>query len=264
MVPYVEIFGRTFGSYSLMAVFGGVIAGSVAVWLTGRFGRDSNITLVALLFSVFGIFFGGALLYGVVNLDLLFKNMDKINSLEMFANLMGAVFGGSIFYGGLFGGIAVVVIYFKRKKVSIRTYSDFIAPAVPLFHGFGRIGCFLGGCCYGIESDFGFTYTHSLVESANHVSRFPVQLLEAALLFLLFGFLMVLLFKKRFGGRLFLLYLMIYAILRFFLEFLRGDVYRGIWHGLSTSQWISLFLFPIACILLVHQARKQSVTDSRN
>ena len=103
-------------------------------------------------------------------------------------------FGGQVFYGGLLGGIAGAVVYAKCARLEgFPDYADTVAPAIPLFHFFGRIGCFLGGCCYGIESDFGFVFTNAVVQSANGVRRFPVQLFESGFNLLLFIFLILLL-----------------------------------------------------------------------
>ena len=129
---------------------------------------------------------------------------------------MATIFGGSVFYGGLLGGMAAGAIYCKKKKFNISEYSDIIAPGVPLFHFFGRIGCFFGGCCYGIESSFGYTvHGNELLSSVNDVQRFPVQLLEATLNLILFIVLARLLSKgalkgQQFGYRSFLFRLSIY------------------------------------------------------
>ena len=123
---------------------------------------------------------------------------------------------------------------------------------IPYVHAFGRIGCFCAGCCYGIE------YTGPL-SVAGH---FPVQLLEALLLFA-FAFVILGLVCKRSrnefgmtGISLFLYYILYYSILRFFLEFLRGDEARGrvsfeTGISLSISQIISLILFTAGIILIV-------------
>ena len=120
-----------------------------------------------------------------------------------------------------------------------------------MFHAFGRIGCFLGGCCYGIECDFGFVYENALVESANGVRRFPVQLVESGFEFLLFALILFMFIKGIQKHRLFLWYLFIYSIGRFILEIFRGDEYRGFVGFLSTSQFISVFIFAVSLILLI-------------
>jgi len=136
-----------------------------------------------------------------------------------------------------------------------------MALSVPLFHGFARIGCFLGGCCYGIESELGFSARgNTLVEAVNGVKRFPVQLFEAFFCFLIFTMLLIMFLYKKFKGGLFFVYLSIYAFVRFFDEFLRGDDIRGFVFGLSTSQFISIFveIFAIVGIFIIKYNKDRS------
>jgi phosphatidylglycerol:prolipoprotein diacylglycerol transferase len=153
--------------------------------------------------------------------------------------------------------MAAGAIYCRKKKFNISEYSDIIAPGVPLFHFFGRIGCFFGGCCYGIESSFGYTvHGNELLSSVNDVQRFPVQLLEATLNLILFIVLARLLSKGALKGKLFSIYLLCYSVIRFFDEFLRGDTYRGFLFGLSTSQIISIILFVCSLVYLIVKFKK--------
>jgi phosphatidylglycerol:prolipoprotein diacylglycerol transferase len=151
----------------------------------------------------------------------------------------------------MFFALLFVYIYTKRQKMDTLLQFDILAVCIPLFHFFGRIGCFLGGCCYGIESEFGFTFTQSPIEFANGVNRFPVQLLEAAVLLIIFLVLLQLFNREIQSGNLILLYFLFYGTARFFIEFLRDDFYRGIWGIFSTSQWISVALVTIAVFLLI-------------
>ena len=136
-----------------------------------------------------GLFLGAHILYGITQFPLLVEVLshfgDYIKSFSDFTDWFGVIFGGMVFYGGLIGGLLTGICFTKRLNISRGDYLDLFAAATPLFHAFGRIGCFLGGCCFGIESHFGFTYTWSLSEAANGVSRFPVQLLESLLNFIL-------------------------------------------------------------------------------
>ena len=153
----------------------------------------------------------------------------------------------------MLGGIFAGALYVRKKGFALPEWADLLAPAIPLFHFFGRIGCFLGGCCYGVPCSFGFTYTHNLIEQANGVSRFPIQLVEAAFNLALFVLLWTLQKKGKFQGKRLVLYLLCYSVGRFVFEFGRGDTYRGIWFGLSTSQYISVGLFLVAVVFLLYQ-----------
>jgi phosphatidylglycerol:prolipoprotein diacylglycerol transferase len=251
MFPYFVLFGKTIGMYQVMAL-GGIFAGGVfACRAAKKNGLDDNDMIIFLLVAGIGVLIGGHILYGITNyriaLDTL-GNIRKIDSFQTFYDRAVLIFGGSVFYGGLIGGLGAGYIYAKRKNLDLPVYADSAAPAIPLLHFFGRIGCFLGGCCYGIEGAFGFTFHRSFVETANGVTRFPVQLLEAAFNLGLFLLLVRLGRSGRFKGRLVFLYLLLYSTGRFFIEFLRGDAYRGFWGPLSTSQIISIALFVFAAV----------------
>ena len=129
------------------------------------------------------------------------------------------------------------------KNEKYRKYIDIVSLNIPLFHFFGRIGCFLGGCCFGIPCKIGCTYTMGPIEQANGIARFPAQLLEALFNLCLFFLLNYLYKKRKMENALLYVYLIIYAAGRFFIEFLRGDEYRGFLFGLSTSQIISILIF---------------------
>lgn len=122
---------------------------------------------------------------------------------------MATIWGGSVFYGGLLGGILAGAVYLRRKGRPLDLWASLTAPAIPLFHVFGRVGCFLGGCCYGLPSAWGFVYRYSPVAEANGVSRFPVQLVEAAWNLVLF--LLLARLQRRGRDRLLPLYLALYA-----------------------------------------------------
>ncbi|MDD2362083.1 MAG: prolipoprotein diacylglyceryl transferase [Oscillospiraceae bacterium] len=256
MNPIITVFGRDIATYSLAAIAGILISGTFVCVNAKKRGFDQVKVTVALLVSAIGILMGGHILYGITNInkiDFLMRNLNKITSLKLFLACIYEIFGGSVFYGGLFGGLLFGSIYLKKANMNSPVLYDIIACSIPLMHAFGRIGCFLGGCCYGIESKFGFTYHNSLIESANHIRRFPVQLLEALLNLILF--LMLYIFMKRgfFKGKMIYIYLIIYPIIRFLLEFLRGDRIRGFILSLSTSQIISVGIILIVSLSLIKQ-----------
>lgn len=253
MFPAFDLFGKTIGTYTLAALVGAFAAGLFVCRSAKKRGQDVDELLVFLLVAALGALVGSHVLFGLTNLPLLTRfitHLNQVGSVRDFFQGLLAVFGGAVFYGGLLGGMAAALLYARKKKIDLLSYADLMAPAVPLMHVFGRIGCFLGGCCYGVECKLGFTYTNSLVSAANGVSRFPVQLAEAACNLLLFFLLAKLLERGAFERRLFFVYLFLYSTIRFLLEFLRGDEIRGFVLGLSTSQFISVLLFVVsACSL---------------
>jgi len=263
MFPTITILGRTFGSYTLLATVGALIAGVYAMSMTKKRGGNDNHMLILLLLAAVGGVVGSHLLYGIVNFNAVrnaILSSDKAWSLSYFWTIIQVLMGGSVFYGGLLGGLAVGVLYIRKKRLPLGETSDVAAPAIPLFHTFGRIGCFLGGCCYGVESGVGVIVHHALVEEANNVRRFPVQLLEASCNLALFFLLHWMLKRGRLKGHLLSLYLGLYALLRFGLEFLRGDSYRGFLGIFSTSQLISmaiLLALAVRMVLLLQKRKKE-------
>ena len=148
---------------------------------------------------------------------------------------------GMAFYGGLIGaGLSMfTILRYGRKNTqySPAQWFDILIPAWIIFHIFGRIGCFLGGCCYGKYTDhvFGVAFPDQEAFGIVHngLKRYPTQLFEA------FGLCIILLYviKAKNKPR---SYLLSYAVLRFGLEFLRGDDRGASVLGLSVAQWISL------------------------
>mgnify|MGYP001386912772 CR=1 FL=1 len=179
--------------------------------------------------------------------------------------------GGLVFYGGFLGALITVVCWSLRQRWPLLTVGDMAAPGLALGHAFGRIGCFLNGCCFGYPAAgaLGVTYPgltrDGYINGPLHVQRllgevapdatvcvpvFPIQLVEAAGNLLLCGLLLGLDRRPALRGRLFPLYLLLYAILRFLVEFARGD-YLSRSAGLTSAQWLCLVLFLAAIVWLV-------------
>lgn len=152
---------------------------------------------------------------------------------------------GFVFYGSFLLAIPTMWWFFRKHKLPVYRMLDVMAITTCVVHIFGRLGCFMAGCCYGEPTSFGwgvsFTDPVCYAEPLN-TPLHPTQLLEALYIFLLMVVLFALKKRRRFYGQLFLTYLMLYAIGRFVLEFLRGDPGRGfvIEDYLSHSQMIAL------------------------
>jgi len=157
--------------------------------------------------------------------------------------------GGLVWYGGFMTAAAAGIFYARLRRWPLLFWCDFFAPILPLAHAIGRIGCFFNGCCFGRVTDFGGVYFPDDPEP-----RFPVQLYESVLLFALSGFLFYRLSKRPKEGEVFMGYLVGYSLIRFFLEFLRGDQMRV--HFLTLPQWMSLFLFAGGIFLLLAIKKK--------
>lgn len=244
-----DFLGKTVSMYSIIAIAGMLIAGFFICRAIKRRGYDDTDAVIVLCFATLGAFIGSHLLYALTNFRY-FHEYLNVNSFSEFAAISYKIFGGSVFYGGLFGGIAIGYLALRRVPIKKADFLDVMSFGAPLFHGIARIGCFFGGCCYGIESAIGFTaHGNDWVAEVNDVSRFPVQLLESLGCFIIAGVMTYLLSKKKLHGRLFFLYLICYGILRFSDEYLRGDAIRGFIGVFSTSQIISVITVVISLIL---------------
>ena len=256
MLPYIELFGKMIPMYGVCFVVGMGLA-VLTVWLLARRYKEiPQIDVVcSAVYAGIGAVVGAKLLFIIVNLG------DIISGALPF---LQAFQGGFVFYGGLIGGIIGLFLYVKIYKLNAFKFFEIYATVVPLGHAIGRVGCFLGGCCYGIEYDgpLSCTYHINIGNTPLGVPLFPVQLAEAFLLLCLFSVLLFLYIKKRDLGIQVLTYGFAYCLLRFSLEFLRGDKERGALLGISTSQFISLvFAFVLIAILLVRIKKKKQISE---
>lgn len=264
MLPNFFIGEKEISAYMIMAIIGYFAAGLYACWSFRRRGRSEDEMISFFLLMTIGVLIGGPFVYGITNFPLLVK-LIKLTftggffSISEFLGACSVVFGGSVFYGGLLGGMAAGAILIRRRKLSGKLYTDTLAPCIPLFHVFGRLGCFLSGCCFGVESPVGFVYHYSPIAMANGVRRFPVQLVEASVNLCIFLILHRLWQKEKAEGRLLRLYLLMYAPCRFVLEFFRGDTYRGFLFSLSTSQIISILILLGVLVYTIFEKKKQKM-----
>src|SRR5215471_7378503 len=168
---------------------------------------------------------------------------------------------GGVFYGGLILAVAVALLYIRKVGLPLWTTTDVFAPGIALGHVVGRFGCLFAGCCFGKPTTmpWGITFKDPFaaanVGTPLGVPLHPTQLYEAGAELLILG---VLLFSERkgrpFAGRTFWLYMLLYAISRFIIEFYRGDE-RGTVFVFSTSQFISILLAPLAIVMLAYLSR---------
>jgi phosphatidylglycerol:prolipoprotein diacylglycerol transferase len=185
------------------------------------------------------------------------------------AELFSLFRSGGVFYGGLILAVAVALLYIRRVGLPLWTTCDVFAPGIALGHVVGRFGCFFAGCCYGKPTNmpwaitFKDTFAAANVGTPLNVPLHPTQLYEAGAEFLILMLLLVTERKgKPFAGRTFWLYMLLYAVSRFVIEFYRGDE-RGAVGVLSTSQFISVILGPLAIFMLVYLARRAPAPDLR-
>ena len=253
MCPYIKLFEVSIPSYGLMIAFGVVFANFIAIFLL-RKQQDFNDFIILEAYCFLGAFLGAKLLYIFVS----FKNIDwsHMMSISYFNQFMQ---GGFVFYGGFIGGITATLIGGKVHGIEARQYIRNSIFLIPLIHAFGRIGCFMVGCCYGRPYEgFGAVVFPKESYAVPGIKLFPVQLVEAGLLMIIS--VAILLFQSVKGFYYTIeLYLLLYGIARFILEKYRYDEIRGVFFGLSTSQWISIILIIVAVssVLINHHKHLQ-------
>ena len=267
MFPTIDIFGHTIGTYTICAAIGILLCAVVGYLLIRKKdGVCIDDLIVTAVFIVVGMVLGGHVIFAITNtakIIALFQNMGKYSFIDFVQILFGSYLGGMVFYGGVLGGLLALHLVCKHSQFGHPDVMyDMYAVCIPLFHVFGRIGCFLGGCCYGVECKLGFTvHGNTLNPGINDVNRFPVQLVEAACNLIIFIVLLTLHRKKKFEHRLLVVYFFIYPIVRFILEFFRGDEIRGFLFGLSTSQIISIILLISALVITCIDLRKAKLQE---
>ena len=172
---------------------------------------------------------------------------------------------GFVFYGSLIFSLAVVYWFIRKHKLPLWAFLDYIAITTLIVHAFGRIGCFLAGCCHGLPHDgpFSVIYTdpHCAADPLN-TPLYPTQLYASAMLLSILAILLFVQKRQKFKGQLFLLYLMLYAFGRSIIEEFRGDEARGfVFDGfLSHSQLIASILFLIALFIYFTKFRSTTKT----
>ena len=167
---------------------------------------------------------------------------------------------GFVFYGSLLFAIPTILIFFRVHKLPTLAMLDIMAGTACVVHAFGRIGCFMAGCCYGIPHDgllsVTFTDPNCVAEPLN-TPLHPTQLYSSSMIFSILVIIFFVSRRKQFDGQLFMLYLMLYAIGRSILEVFRGDLERGflIDNILSISQFISIIVFLIALYFYIRLSK---------
>lgn len=241
MLPYISIGNKIIPTYGICMAVGILAAALIAVKRTKKANKDINSLIVIAAFAIGCGLFGAKLLYIITS-----YGIGRAFNEILAGNLNAITSGGQVFYGGLIAGAAGAFLGAAVAREKVFEYCGILVPCVPIGHLFGRIGCFMAGCCYGVPYDGVFSVTFPAAGVLHGV--FPIQLFEALINLGIFFYLIY--FAKRNTVKYGVLfsYLMLYAVSRFILEFFRGDLIRGFAVGLSTSQWISIVLFAVSLI----------------
>ena len=226
MYPYIHII---LPSYMVMALIGGFFAVCFIFSRIDKYEILFTDFIKMFLLCMIGGVVGSKVLFAITQIPWLIKHFSIENMILLIPQ------SGFVFYGGLFGVIFTLMFLTRNDADMRKKVFEISVPAMPLFHAFGRIGCFLAGCCYGKK------LSTPIVIGTIEFARIPVQIIESMAEFILFIVLFILSKKNR-DIDLLRIYLVIYAVIRFADEFLRGDKIRGIYGGVSTAQWISLII----------------------
>jgi phosphatidylglycerol:prolipoprotein diacylglycerol transferase len=236
------------------------VAFVLGIFLTARHARKSGLKFNDFVdmgfWVVIAAIVGGRLFYILFNLK---EYAQKPIAIVQIWH------GGLIFYGGLFAAVLTAIIFMKRRRIPVWLGGDLIAPQIALGYAITRVGCFLNGCCFGeatalpwgVEFPLGcgagryigeLSFAAFFSGQADAVIRLhPVQLYAAAANLVIFALLLVAWRRRAFDGQIFWGYLVLYAVYRFAIEFLRADN-PPLALGLTTAQIMSVTLF--ACSLV--------------
>jgi phosphatidylglycerol:prolipoprotein diacylglycerol transferase len=216
----------------------GFLAGiGFAVWQAKKEGISTDRIIDLSFYILFAAIIGSRLLFIIIN-----AGHYLANPLDIFKIWEG----GLVFYGGVLLALPTALWYVKKAGLDLWNTADIFAPSVAVGHAFGRLGCFAAGCCYGKISEalpWSIVFTNPECLAPLNIALHPVQLYESAGEFINFFILVALMRYKKFNGQLFMTYVLLYGILRFIVEFFRGDAARGfLVEPVSVSQGISILM----------------------
>lgn len=241
----------TIHGYGLMIGIGFLCCVLMGIYRAKKYDMDQNAAVDIALLGVFFGFIGAKVLYIIVEFDWFIRDPLAVLGSE-----------GFVVYGGIISGVAAAIIYCRRRRLVFLEYFDLLAPSISVAQGFGRIGCFLAGCCYGREtgSFLGVTFPEGSIAPAG-VSLLPTQLFSAAGNFVIMGFLIWFYRRRKHTGDVGAMYLLLYSVGRFIIEFFRADE-RGAVAFLSTSQFISIFIAAAAILMLFLDRRRDAAAPA--
>jgi formylglycine-generating enzyme required for sulfatase activity len=242
------------GSYGACLCLAIAVASALSLRAARRAGFDLGACIAALAFVTGGAFAGAVLLHATAQLA-------RTGSFDHALSHAGIAYFGAV----LGGGVALALCARPLRLDAVRLL-DLSVPALACAHAIGRLGCFLGGCCHGVEWHGPWAVTHALAFAgvSGAVPRHPVAMYEATFLILL-----AVAFARRGDrgagtGKPTTAYFALYAAFRVAIETLRGDVERGVFLGgsVSTSQVVGVLLLA-GCLVRLVLGTRRSVRSFR-
>lgn len=234
-------------TYGFLIAMGFLVAIQVVKNLSTKAGLDVEKILDLSFWCLAVGFVGARILFVITRWDIF--SHDLIGIFRIWE-------GGLVFFGGPIAALPFAVHYMRKHKIPLWRSMDAMVPGLVVAHAFGRLGCLAAGCCYGrpTGANWGIKLESELVDKALHgIYLHPTQIYESVSLFILFFGLLQVFKKKSFDGQVVFVYFMAYPIIRSIIEVFRGDQIRGfvIDGVLSTSQFISIFVFAISTFALI-------------
>lgn len=241
MIPYLHTPWGNISTFSIAVVIG-VLSMLIVlhILLANSNNRNSEETFIFPKIVICGM---GAFLFAG-----LFDSLSKVREYDKFE------IAGISFYGGLIGAIIFLyaLLKFSKQKTqySIREWYNLLTLPLISFHFWGRIGCFLGGCCYGKNSNnfLGILFPDNIEHGIFHngLKCYPTQLFEALALVIIFT--IILFIQNKFE-----IYLLLYSIFRFIIEIFRGDNRGYVVDFLSPAQLISIVIFLLITVRIAYK-----------
>lgn len=230
-----HIGGFSLYSWGFMVAIAFVTGITIAMLRCEKYGISREDVMDGAMYVLLAGIIGARIFYVIGFWDMYRKNLLGVFSVWE---------GGMVFYGGLIFAMIALYIWSKLKNIGFMKILDLAAPSAAIGYSIGRIGCFLNGCCYGVECNL--PWAMHFPESQGFVH--PTQLYSALAGILIFIILIRVRDNKRHDGQVFLWGIMLYSLYRFLIEFFRYNVLH--WGVFSPSQWISAGLFLVAITLL--------------
>jgi phosphatidylglycerol:prolipoprotein diacylglycerol transferase len=249
-----EVWGVPIHTYGVLLAAAYLLGLQLAFWRARRYGIDAGKIIDLGVATIVAALVGAKLLLLVVE----FRHYAGRP-----AELWTLVRAGGVFYGGLLLAVPVALWYARRVGLPMWTTADLFAPGIALGQAVGRLGCFTAGCCFGQPTALPWAVTFTSSYAAEHAGTplnlglHPTQIYEAGAGLVILAVLLVTERAGRsFPGRTFWLYVLLYAVSRAAIEVFRGDP-RGMVGPLSTSQFVSALLVPVAVGMLVRLGRRE-------
>jgi phosphatidylglycerol:prolipoprotein diacylglycerol transferase len=242
-----EIFGVKIYSYGVLVALAFVAGFALIAMRAKKAGDRVDDYLEAIIWFIVAGIGGARLFYFIWFPEAFFR--DPIGSLLSK--------GGLVWYGGVIGAFIASVIYTRIKRINLNHFGDIVAPAAALGLAIGRIGCLLAGCCYGAPCDLPWAIRYPHTHETMGLPVHPAPLYETALMLLVMGLLIKLDKNKPFEGYTLWWFVILAGVVRFALEFIRGD--QLVWSQdlhISASQWVSVGGILLGTLMLGFLSKK--------